>query len=61
MLLGVPNEVDGLGFMNEKLQDYPLHEAVTKAKMGKRMVHLTMPKFKIESDMDIKDAIIAVI
>jgi serine protease inhibitor len=52
MIVLLPNVRDGLTKMEEKLKTFDLNTLQSKMKMKK--VNLLMPKFKLESTLDLK-------
>ncbi|XP_049866109.1 alaserpin-like isoform X2 [Pectinophora gossypiella] len=59
MLIILPNQVDGLAALEEKLKD---PEAITRATsdMFEREVEVRLPKFKIETEINLKDVLKAI-
>lgn len=55
MLILLPNERDGLPQLEEKLQSINLAELMTK--MYSQEVEVSLPKFKIEFDLDLKETL----
>lgn len=55
MILLVPDDVDGLGGVERALDGPLLQKTIDGLKMSK--VNLTMPKFKITSELSLKDAL----
>jgi len=52
MIIILPNEVDGLKGLEEKLKTYPLGSIPTK--LRERKINLSLPKFTLESTIDLK-------
>ncbi|XP_046527826.1 serpin B3-like [Equus quagga] len=55
MILLLPNEVDGLKKLEEKLTAEKLIEWTSTQNMSKRLVNLYLPRFKLEESYDLKD------
>ncbi|XP_047514138.1 alaserpin-like [Pieris napi] len=57
MILVLPNEIDGIDQLEEKLRD---PSAIDRAiyNMYDRQVHVTIPKFKIETTTDLKNVLL---
>jgi len=56
MLILLPNEIDGLKAMEEKLQNSNYSDiAEITRRLRKRKVNISMPKFKIQSTIDLKE------
>jgi len=52
MIIILPNEVEGLKGLEEKLKGYPLGTIPTK--LRERKINLSLPKFTLESTIDLK-------
>jgi len=52
MIIILPNEVEGLKGLEEKLKTYPLGSIPTK--LRERKINLSLPKFTLESTIDLK-------
>nr|XP_008507435.1 PREDICTED: LOW QUALITY PROTEIN: serpin B4-like [Equus przewalskii] len=55
MILLLPNEVDGLKKLEEKLTAEKLIEWTSTQNMSKRLVNLYLPRFKLEESYELKD------
>jgi len=53
MIVLLPDKRDGLAEMETKLEDFNLNDLVNKLQSTK--VQLQLPKFKLESTIDLKD------
>uniref|UniRef100_A0A8C5KHJ7 Serpin B4 n=1 Tax=Jaculus jaculus TaxID=51337 RepID=A0A8C5KHJ7_JACJA len=54
MFVLLPNEVDGLQQLEDKLTAEKLIEWIKPQAMGEREVHLSIPRFKVEENYDLK-------
>ncbi|XP_032306468.1 serine protease inhibitor 42Dd [Drosophila ananassae] len=52
MMIILPNEIDGLAEMEEKLGELDMNEVAARSKM--QDVEVSFPKFRIEGEMDLK-------
>jgi serine protease inhibitor len=58
MIVLLPNKIDGLRDLETKLANFSL--ASIPPMLRERKVNLAMPKFKLESTIDLKDPLTAV-
>ncbi|KAI5645192.1 serpin (serine protease inhibitor) domain-containing protein [Phthorimaea operculella] len=54
MLVILPNEIDGLSALVEKLKDPEAISLATKAMKMEERVNLTLPKFRVDTSIDLK-------
>lgn len=58
MVILLPNSIDGLKDLESKLNTFDMNSLASK--FVERKTHLLMPKFKLESTLDLKDPLIKV-
>nr|XP_012629917.2 serpin B3-like [Microcebus murinus] len=59
MIVLLPNEIDGLQKLEDKLTAEKLIEWTSSQNMSKREVDLYLPRFKVEESYDLKDVLMA--
>ncbi|XP_075849928.1 serpin B3-like [Microcebus murinus] len=59
MIVLLPNEIDGLQKLEDKLTAEKLIEWTSSQNMSKRGVDLYLPRFKVEKSYDLKDVLMA--
>uniref|UniRef100_A0A8C9ARV6 Serpin domain-containing protein n=1 Tax=Prolemur simus TaxID=1328070 RepID=A0A8C9ARV6_PROSS len=60
MIVLLPNEIDGLQKLEDKLTAEKLIEWTSSQNMSKRDVDLYLPRFKVEKTYDLKDVLMAI-
>lgn len=55
MVLVVPREIDGLKYIEDRIKDMDLNKLASET--YKREIKLTLPKFKLEQTIDLKEVL----